>query len=400
MTGADLRRWSRLHERRARAWWTSPWLVALVAGGALAAFVAWRARAGVIAGSHAWLAGTIAAFALAFMRVPFHLYWRADAALLAQLPIDGVALFDAAIARCVRAAAATTVTCELGAGPLVRVHVFVHHAVLAIVLGIAAACLLPAVATWAAMLVVAGRTDRGVRAVQVATALAGGNVARAAHAATAPAAPGGPGTILGALPGFASTVVIVVVILAAPWLYGAESTSEDAPLLGGLALGSLLALAATRAAAPHAMGTILRDVSAPHRPRPARLDLHPPRASERAAANLLGDGALPYRKDARLMRRRYPMAFALGALAFVVLVVIGLSRPDDPWPWFVATLAGAALYAVALAGRLRRPPIELRRLSSTLPISAAARARAKLAWIVTWSLVFVAVPAVFALARL
>ena len=54
----------------------------------------------------------------------------------------------------------------------------------------------------------------------------------------------------------------------------------------------------------------------------------------------------------------------------------------------------------ALAGRLTRPPIELPRLSATLPITAAARRRAKLAWIVSWSLVFVLAPLAFALLRL
>jgi len=52
------------------------------------------------------------------MRVPFHLYWRADAALLAQLPIEGGPLFDAALARCILAALATTTVAVIGAVPL------------------------------------------------------------------------------------------------------------------------------------------------------------------------------------------------------------------------------------------------------------------------------------------
>ena len=100
------------------------------------------------------------------------------------------------------------------------------------------------------------------------------------------------------------------------------------------------------------------------------------------------------------MRRRYPMAFALGALIFLVLAIIGLARPSSAVPWLAAAVAAAVLYAGALAGRLTRPPIELPRLSATLPISAAARRRAKLAWIVSWSLVFVVAPLAFALLRL
>ncbi|MGE5184046.1 MAG: hypothetical protein ACM31C_18375, partial [Acidobacteriota bacterium] len=145
------------------------------------------------------------------------------------------------------------------------------------------------------------------------------------------------------------------------------------------------------------MPTILRDVSALDRQRLAPIEVKPPTAIERGVAALLGAAALPYRKDARLMRRRYPMAYALGALAFLVLVIVGLARPADPAPWLVATLAAAAVYAIALAGRLRRPPIELPRLSATLPITGSARARAKAAWLGAWLAVYVIAPAVFAL---
>jgi hypothetical protein len=93
------------------------------------------------------------------------------------------------------------------------------------------------------------------------------------------------------------------------------------------------------------------------------------------------------------------MAFALGALAFIILAIIGLAQPDDS-TWLVATLAGAGLYAIALARRLGQPPIELARLSSTLPISRSELRRAKIAWIAAWAVVFVALPATFALIRI
>jgi hypothetical protein len=148
------------------------------------------------------------------------------------------------------------------------------------------------------------------------------------------------------------------------------------------------------------MGTILRDVSALDRQRLATLEIRPPTAIERLVASMLGEAALPYRKDARLMRRRYPMAFALGALIFIVLVILGLARPADPTPWLIAVLAGGGMYAVALTGRLFRPPIELPRLAATLPITRAAMTRAKVAWIVAWATVFVVVPLLFAAVRL
>jgi hypothetical protein len=148
------------------------------------------------------------------------------------------------------------------------------------------------------------------------------------------------------------------------------------------------------------MGTILRDVSALDRQRLATLEIRPPTAIESAVARLLGDARLVYDKDARLMRRRYPMAFALGALAFLVLVIVGLARPDDPIPWLVAVLSGAAMYAVTLGRRLFRAPIELPRLVATLPIPAAAITRAKLAWVAAWTVIFVGIPLAFTAARL
>ena len=63
-------------------------------------------------------------------------------------------------------------------------------------------------------------------------------------------------------------------------------------------------------------------------------------------------------------------------------------------------LGGAGIYAVALSGRLVRPPIELPRLAATLPISREARTRAKVAWVVAWLVVFVVVPLGFAAVRI
>jgi hypothetical protein len=83
-----------------------------------------------------------------------------------------------------------------------------------------------------------------------------------------------------------------------------------------------------------------------------------------------------------------------------VLVIAGLARPADPLTWLVGVVAGMTLYAVVLAGRLGRPPIELPRLSATLPIPPAAIARAKLAWVVGWTTVFLLVPLAFAAVRL
>ncbi len=393
MTTRQLLRWMRLHERRQPG--LPSLLVGAIAGLPLAAFVYWRGSTPGAASS-AWLVVATLAYGFAFLRVPFHLYWRSDAALLAQLPIGGGPLFDAALFRCARAALATFLATAIAAVPLAlldpyAVHqatrqvsatpfvgdvpaltpltFFLHHVAFAGVLALAASALIPGVVVWAASLLV------------------GRSVADRASA----------GTILGAIPGAAGAFILISEILAAPWLRGDLLDGRSAALLFGVSVASLAALAGARHAAPRVMDRVLRDVSALDRQRLAHVEIRPPTALERAIASLLGTAALPYRKDARLMRRRYPMAFALGALAFLTLAIMGLAHAA--LPWLVAVAAAAALYAATLATRLARPPIELPRLSSTLPITAAARRRAKLAWVVSWSLVFVGAPLAFALLR-
>jgi hypothetical protein len=403
VTSGQLIRWAALHERRARTGGilASPPVIAVLVGGALAGWISWRSGTAPVAASHAWLAGTMVAFGLAFMRVPFHLYWRTDAALLAQLPIPGQALLDAALWRCVRAGATTTLAVMLAAAPLARISgpLAVRHLAIAAVLGLAAMLLMPAVAIAAAALVAAGQSERITalrRAAGIDGATAGARPSNGAAAAPPPA----PSTAaLGALPGFAATILFALVLLISGWLTGAPATLPAVPVLAALAAVSVLVVLALRASAPPLMGTILRDVSALDRQRLARLEIGPPTALERAIAGTLGDAALAYGKDARLMRRRYPMAFALGAVVFLVLVIVGLARPADPSPWLIAAIGGATVYGLALGGRLRRPPIELARLTAMLPVESAAVRRAKVAWLAGWWTVYVGLPGVFAVLR-
>jgi hypothetical protein len=169
-------------------------------------------------------------------------------------------------------------------------------------------------------------------------------------------------------------------------------------VLAALAGISVLAGLAARAGAG-VMALVLRDVSALDRQRLATLEIKPPTRIEAAIGAMIGEAQLPYRKDARLMRRRFPIAFALGALVFAVLVIVGLARPDDPTPWLTIATGGAAAYGLVLASRLRRPPIELRRLSATLPLTPRAHARARLAWLLGWWSIFAGAPGVFAALR-
>jgi len=190
----------------------------------------------------------------------------------------------------------------------------------------------------------------------------------------------------------------VAILLVAPSLTGGDPALPAPIVLAALAGISGAAALAARAGAS-VMALVLRDVSALDRQRLASLEVKPPTPIERAIGALIGGAALPYHKDARLMRRRYPMAFALGAVVFGALVIVGLVQPEDPTPWLTAAIAGAAAYGLVLAGRLRRPPLELARLSATLPLSAHARTRARLAWLLGWWLIFTGAPAVFAALR-
>jgi hypothetical protein len=396
MNSRAMIRWSELHERRARS---VPAVVAPLVGGiALAAWVAWRSSAGTVAASHAWLAGAIVAYGVAFMRVPFHIYWRPDAALLAQLPIEGRPLLDAALVRCLRAALATTAAAVIGAAPILVLpggaELALRHAAVAVVLGAAAGLLLPGVTVGAAALVVHG----GEQLLRAATAL-GGAPLRAPGAATpTTGVPPSASATLGALPGFAATLVFGAVPLVTPWLYGEPPRAPVPVVLGAIAAASAIAVLAARAGAG-IMGRVLRDISALDRQRLATLEIKPPTPIEQAIARLVGDARLAYDKDARLMRRRFPMAFALGGLVFVVLALVGWVQPADPTPWLAAVIGGAASYGLVLAGRLGRPPIELARLSATLPLPPHARQRAKLAWLLGWWIVFAVAPAVFAALR-
>ncbi len=420
MDAKAFRRWERLREAREGGGVTR-WLTALVAGGALAALTAWRADTVTIASaSHVWLAGAIAAFALAFMRTPFQIYWRKDAALLAQLPIGGTILFDGAFRRCARAAFATTAVAVLGAIPFALLdaervgaatrtlqampiagdpvprftplELFGTHAALAATLGLVAACFISGVAIYAASIVASSKN-----LLQVATALGGAPSREPAKPMAVPLVDSA-GAVLGALPGFASSIVFVLVFLVSPALVNGEAHIAPLPTLGVVAGISVALIAAMRQRSAATMGATLREVSALDRQRLATLEIHPPTAIERGVARLVGDAALAYAKDARLMRRRYPMAYALGAIFFIVLGIIGIAQPVER-AWLIATLGAVALYAISLGRRLARPPIELARLSTTLPIPAASRRRAKIAWLATWIAVFVALPAVFALIR-
>ncbi len=399
MNSRALIRWSALHERRARraSWWASPVVGAAAAAAAVAGWVAWRmslAPGDLAIASRAWLLACLGIFGVAFLRVPFHMYWRADSSLLAQLPVEGKALADAALLRSARGALWSTALAGAGTIPLavagVPFAIVARHLAFAGVFGVAAAGLVPAIVLWAASLVAIDDGAGTASAVRTAAGI---------DASTRAARRSSPAPILGAVPGGLGAVIIVVVLLAAPWLTGGTPSLPFPAVAAVILGGSAIAFVGGRRLADRAMARILRDVAALDRQRLASLEIRPPTALEQHLAALAGAGAIVYRKDAQLMRRRYPLAFALGAVIFLACVIIGISQPADPSSYLVPILVVALGYLALLARRLTRPPIELPRLLATLPIAPAAATRARVVWLAGWLLVFVAVPFAVAVVR-
>jgi hypothetical protein len=122
----------------------------------------------------------------------------------------------------------------------------------------------------------------------------------------------------------------------------------------------------------------LREVAALDRERLAHVDRSLPSPLERATRRLLGPtAALVFDKDARLTRRRHPSPYALGPLAVIVswLLLLG----DGTVGWSIGVVGALAAYAALMAIRATAPPIELARLTATLPLAPAEVGRAKLA---------------------
>ena len=380
LSARRLLHWGDLDARRRRA--ASPvgrlaWIARVGLGAGLAVLVAQRADTDPRAASRLVLAALLVFYTFVMFGAPFRMYWRVDSPLLARLPIPGRALFDAALVRSLRAAGAAAVVVvppalALLLVPEIGTELALRHLALWAAVALAAALLLPAVALGAGAIVVGGKAHALIQAV-------GG---------TEVAAP--PTAWLGVLPGFAASGIVLAVLGAAGWAIGADQTvvGPAAPLLGGLAGGSVLAALAARAAAPSVMPLAVREVAALDVQRLAHLEIHPPTGLERAVARLLPPGAaLVHGKDARLIRRRFPMAFVAGALTTLALWIVAGAGPASGWIWALSITGAFAAYGALMARRLVAPPVELPYLA-TLPIAPRDARRAKLAYLATYLLLY------------
>jgi hypothetical protein len=369
--------WGDLDERRRRRTLrVAPlrWVVRAAVAGGLAAWVWREARLDPVVASRIVLAAVVAAYSWVMLATPFRMYWRVDSPLLARLPVPGRVLFDVALIRSIRAAGGAAVVVAPAAVALgtVATELAVRHLAVVSAVAAAAALLLPAVALGAGALVAGGKASALMRAV------GGVDV------------PAPPTAWLGVLPGLAAAAVVLAVIAAARWAVGAAETEigPAAPVLGGLAGGSVVAALVARRAARAVMPQAVREVAALDVQRLAHLEIHPPTALERAIGGRLGDRArLIHGKDARLIRRRFPMALVAGATATAAWWIVGAARPASAWLWAGTIGAAFAGYGLLMAWRLVSRPIELG-FVATLPIGRADLIGAKLAYLTTWVMVY------------
>jgi len=345
-------------------------LLLVIAGAGIAALVASQ---DLRAASKTALIAIVGAYTWIMLGTSFRMYWRPDSPILARLPVPGGPLFDVALIRSLRAAGRASLIALPAAGAIAAhdVELALRHAAIAGAVGLAAALLLPAVALGAGAIVAGGKAQSLMRAV------GGAEVA----------AP--PSAWLGVLPGLAAAAVVLGAIAAADWARGGvDAPVPPVPMLAGLAGGALVAALAARQAAPSVMPLAVREVAALDLQRLAHLEVHPPTALERLIAGRLPRAAaLVHAKDARLLRRRFPMAYVTGAVTTLALWIVAGARPDNAWLWVAGILAGFAGYGVIMASRLVTRPIELPFLA-TLPVSHAHAVAAKRAALATWTLLY------------
>jgi hypothetical protein len=390
VTFRSLLRWGDLDDARRRAarpaLLRSPWIAPIVAGAALAAWIGWRAGVDPREASRAWIAAVIVVFCAVMIGAPARLYWRHDSVLLSRLPIPGDAQLAVALVRSARVTAHALVVCAPALAFFARLSTdaALRMAAWLGAIACASALLLPAAALAGGVLVAAPRA-----------------VATAMRKLGAPA-PVRRTEMLGAIPGFAMSAVVITAIVCVPWLDGRGETAFGPGwvVVGAVAGASIAAAVAALRASARVLPCALREVVALDRQQLAHLEIHPPTALERAAERLLGPRArLVHDKDARLVRRRYPLAFVAGALGTLTSWILAAARPDALVPWATAVAAAMALYAAALARRLGRPPIERAVTLASLPIAPADARAAKRAWYATWLAVYVGPGAIAVVAR-
>ncbi|HUQ00904.1 MAG TPA: hypothetical protein VM261_00355 [Kofleriaceae bacterium] len=381
LSGKELLAWGDLDEqRRGRApAWIAAGVIGLVLGAEMARRAGWLDGVYGVPSSTMIVAVLLAAFVPAMFGAPYRMFWRRDSPLLARLPIAGAALWYVAVVRAGRAAARSVVAVApslvvIAVGePAIAARV----AAFAAVMSVAAIALLPAVCLAAAFMVATGK------ATGLASAVGGGEVELPTT------------TWLGGLPATAIAGVVLAAIYGAPWMI--DGVDSAGPIgLGIIAVAAVAAGAWGTSAAPKTYPLAMREVAALDRQIHAHLEIHPPTMVERAVRDRLGAAAPLHDRLARLLRRRYPLVVFAGAAGAATMVVIGLARPSELVAWLGAVSAGLGFLAGWLSRALARPPLELPRLTATLPVTPASVSTARTAYVGTWAALYLVVPTAIA----
>lgn len=368
MTAGELYRWGLLDDKRRRAargpiGWLSPAVIAALSAAAAAGAIAALVGRGDVAAAIRLALATIAtANVMVVFATPYRMYWRRDSALLGRLPIGGRALFELALLRSFRAT------------------------------GLA---LLPSLAAAVAIAMATGVSEAGVRLAIVALAsalmagllapaacLAAGGIVASDKAQAMLDSFGGEMRApkiswLGTLPGLVAFAVAALGIIAAPWVRLESARAGTAGILcaiGGAA--SVLAVVWARTAAERVLLSAQREIAALDQERLAHIDRSQagPLESLWGALTTSGSGRVVYRKDAALMRRRYPAPYFVGFLGVIATWILAATKEQGT---AVVVLFSLSAYALVMARRLGAPPVEHPLLLRTLPLAPGQAARAK-----------------------
>jgi hypothetical protein len=372
LASARLAAWeAREHRARSAAAGTAarllgPFPIALAVGlGAAAILGAVGASAGPAEARAWWLLLAAGAAGAVVLGAPFRMFFRADAALLARLPIPGGTLYARAARAAARAAAALGVVVLLAAVPdglldLARTARDLAVAAAALAAG---ALLAPAAGALAGALVASPRAQKAIADVT------GQGSA--------------PSTVwLALVPALGGLGVGWLTLAAAPWAN--HPAGAPIPLLVGLGAAALLHLGGALLARG-ALAAATRDVAALDRARLAHVDRTGLGPAE-SAFGRLACGAGPawrlYRKDVVLARRRHPAGYILAGAGVLGMWIVAFTVASPTRERVVLSLAaGVAALAVLLAVRLASPPTERALLLATLPVPAGAARRAKAAYV-------------------
>ena len=363
----ELSRWSRLENSRRAGSSALPFFISSVTA-AIVFFYFFRASAAAGTSNPAglsreWFFLAAAAHVIVFFRAPFRLYWHRDSKLLARLPIDGDQLFGLSLSRAINECILVAIpACAAAAGFIGLDAIYaVRHLLLAGVLFLFTALFAPCLALFAGAAVANDKT-------QAAIAAMGGEFAAPRN------------SLLGALPAVGATAMILTVAASGDWSTGGYPVVSSIHIIWAIGLGvPLISLFFAYRSSAATMPAALREVSSLDQERLAHVERTEPSALERLWIRMTMPAAqaLVAEKDARSLRRRFPLPYFLMAVATLTLWGVAILQPDTHVTTGSIILVTGTLYAAVMRRRVDLPPIEQSRLATSLAPGPSAFTSAK-----------------------